>query len=188
MSGKTAVDPRGTIADLARLWHTAANGDSVSAAQGLVGAFITLRSHANPLMPGRDSARRSRSSAHGIQIEGKRSSARSAIKKRRVSTVVLLPPGFPSTNPRRMADVTGDSELVHYAKKPPHRPRGLDADHDGGRQRRVKLRTVCASCFNVPSLISPVSRSSIAITCWLACKSHPIIRISASSLGPPRPI
>src|SRR5262249_59297546 len=29
-------------------------------------------------------------------------------------------------------------------------------------------------------MISPVSQSSIAITCWLACKSHPIIRISAS--------
>src|SRR5262245_63884493 len=38
-----------------------------------------------------------------------------------------------------MADVTGDPELVHQAEKPPHRPRGFDADHDGGRQPRVKL-------------------------------------------------
>jgi hypothetical protein len=39
------------------------------------------------------------------------------------------------------------------------------------------------SCFRVMATISPVVVSSIANACWRACKSHPIIRISAS-FGP----
>ncbi len=50
----------------------------------------------------------------------------------------------------------------------------------GRRGDMVGVEQLPPSCANVCSTTTPVSRSSIASDCWLACKSHPISLISAS--------
>jgi hypothetical protein len=51
---------------------------------------------------------------------------------------------------------------------------------DWCRQAGVEFPTAPAWCFKVFPTISPAWRSNIAIVCWAACRSHPIIFISAS--------
>ena len=80
-----------------------------------------------------------------------------------------------------MADAARDAQLLHQPQEPAHRPGRFDAHDDRRRQAGVELPDRLALVLQRAARpISPVSRSNIAIVCWLACKSHPIIRISAS--------
>jgi hypothetical protein len=47
-------------------------------------------------------------------------------------------------------------------------------------EEEIALRSAVQSIARVSFTTSPVAVSSIANVCWRACKSHPIIRISAS--------
>jgi hypothetical protein len=58
--------------------------------------------------------------------------------------------------------------------------RGIPFESGVGLLKLLKLDVYCSPRY---SGLSPVVVSSIANTCWRACKSHPIIRISAS-FGP----
>src|SRR5437879_6306458 len=96
---------------------------------------------------------------------------------------MFLLPGLGCPNFCRMTDQAFDSQLFHEVHKPLHRSRGFDAHSHRAWKRGIKLPHVVPSCFRVMLTTSPVSVSSIATACWRACKSHPIILISAS-FGP----
>src|SRR4030095_3777933 len=83
-------------------------------------------------------------------------------------------------NGRRMSDLLRDSEFVEQLQKPSHGSRGLEPDHDRRRQRRVEVPHRVAFVWQRLLDHFSVSRSNIAIVCWAACKSHPIIFISPS--------
>src|SRR6202158_5873779 len=95
---------------------------------------------------------------------------------------MFLFPGLGASNLGGRTDQTFDSQLFHEVHKP-HRSRGFDAHTHRACKLGIKLPHVVASCVRVMVTTSPVVVSSIANVCWRACKSHPIILISAS-FGP----
>src|ERR1700677_2517230 len=93
---------------------------------------------------------------------------------------MFLSAGFSRSNRRGMTYLTVDSQLFHQVQKPLHRPSRFDAYTHRTGKRGIKLPHTVA--FVRETLVHNFSRrvSSIANVCWRACKSHPIIRISAS--------
>src|ERR1700691_4305585 len=93
---------------------------------------------------------------------------------------MLLSAGFGCSNRRRMTNLTVDSQFFHQEQKPLHRSGRFDAYSHRTGKSRIKLPHAFA--FVRQSLVHdfPVAVSNIAKVCWRACKSHPIIRISAS--------
>src|SRR5579863_4819487 len=83
----------------------------------------------------------------------------------------------------RVTHQTFDSQFFHQIHKPLHRSRGFDSHTHRAWKRGIKLPHVVALVLQSHLHSSPVVGSSIANVCWRACKSHPIILISAS-FGP----
>ena len=129
----------------------------------------------------RSNARRSRSSGEGIQIAGNRSSASSCSNSaasrrscfcRRVSALRIVA-GWPTRHVIRNSSINRRNQPIDPVASIPTTTGARQAPHKTPGPPRLRASTSAR-------LTSPVSRSSIAIVCWLACKSHPIIRISAS--------
>jgi hypothetical protein len=95
------------------------------------------------------------------------------------SRFVFLAPRLRLSDGRRMPHPARDPQLLQHPEKPPHGFGGFDADHRRSWHRSAKT-PVSPWCARVRSTTSPVSPSNIAIVCGAECKSHPIIRISAS--------
>ena len=142
---------------------------------------LHARPHAHPLMPVQQQGPQIPQLGRGHPDRRKPILGQQLQQQRRIASIVFLLARLRFADRRRMTHAARDPEFVHQLQKPSHRARGFDPHHDRRRQapRRIPARSL-PSCFNVFSTTSPVSRSNIAIVCWAACKSHPIIFISAS--------
>jgi hypothetical protein len=79
-----------------------------------------------------------------------------------------------------MSHTALDSQLLQMFEEPLHGSRGFDAHHYRTFQGRVKLSQGIAFVGKFLSTNSPVSVSTMAMVCCLACRSQPTIFISAS--------
>ena len=110
--------------------------------------------------------------------ESDRSSSK--LEQCRVTAVVFLTACLGGANRCGMTDVAGNSEVLHQRQKPPHRTSGFKADDDRSGECGVEVPHGVGLMFQRGFGNFSRVPSSIAMDCWLACKSQPIIRISAS--------